>query len=550
MRRLAWAATVCSLLAAAQQSSLAADEPPAAGQALITTANDEQISGPLSKVEDGKLTLATEPPRVLDLADIDRIELGKQATTPSGDVIWIGQDNHDLVQVGGAPGGNGIQDLHLRATSLKPLALKQVMVVCRFPKQLRVWRLDTSQSPHWRLAVARDEVKPEADFYLEPTGDDSSGLSFDVTFTYADDSTSKSKVVATTHTSDQLKVNRSQEPGQPPTTNVQPTAASKAETFLIDAGRLRGDVVGLDAESLVLRTSWKTEIRLPLVRASGVWFGNVGPAGSRGDFDKQLAAPGAEDIVFLVAPDKTAAQISGSVAGLSDGKLNIRFEGADRSIKQDRVLGVVFAAHPKIAPPDGVSQTLVLKTGDTISGRWVGLKDDTVELEMPWQARVSVPLAELSEIRGRNGKVVYLSDLEPSAVEEVGYFGRVIHWRRNQGFDDKPPTVKGRQPANLVAMHSRCVLTYPLDQQFDKFKATLAFDDSAGGRGRVLCRVMVDGREVFSQPDVRADADPQTVDVSTAGGKQLTLEVDFGQGEDVGDRVLWTEPRLFRSEGK
>jgi hypothetical protein len=135
-------------------------------------------------------------------------------------------------------------------------------------------------------------------------------------------------------------------------------------------------------------------------------------------------------------------------------------------------------------------------------------------------------------------------------VQEVPYFGRVLHWRRNQGFDDGPPKLKGQPLAQSLGMHSRCLLTYALDEQYDKLKATLGFDDTGGGRGRVLCRVTVDGREAFVNNDVRADQDPLPVEVALSGAKQMTLEVDFGQGEDVGDRVLWAEPRLFHSEKK
>jgi hypothetical protein len=35
--------------------------------------------------------------------------------------------------------------------------------------------------------------------------------------------------------------------------------------------------------------------------------------------------------------------------------------------------------------------------------------------------------------------------------------------------------------------------------------------------------------------------------VPLAGAKQLALEVDFGPDQDVGDRILWVEPRLFRA---
>ncbi|MBI3839433.1 MAG: NPCBM/NEW2 domain-containing protein [Planctomycetia bacterium] len=522
---------------------------PAPLQAVVTTADDEQIGGAISGLADGKLSLSSEPPRSIDLSDVQRIEFGKQISVSSSsaaELVWIGQDNHDLVQVGGASGGNGIQDLHLHVNTLKPLAIKQIIAVCRFPNQLRVWRLDTSQSPHWRLAIARADLAAEAELYLEPASIDSFGLKFDLTATYGDGTTSKSSTTATTHTSDQLKVDRATQPGQTVAKTVAPAVAN-AEVFLADRGHVRGEVVEITPDLITLRTAWKAALRIPILQARGIWFAGAAPAETRADFDKQMSAPTGEDVAFLLGRDKAPAQIAGSVTGLSGGKLAFRFEGSDRSVNQDRLLGLVFAAHPKIPLPSTPFHLLMLNSGDSISGRWVALNDGTLEIETLWQSRFQVPSGEVAEIRSRNGRLTFLGDLDPISVDEVPYFGRVIHWARDQGFDDAPPKVKGKQPSRSIAMHSRSVLTYALDEQFEKFKATLGFDDSAGTRGRVLCRVTVDGRELFVQKDFRSDQDPLNVEVPLHGAKQMTLEVDFGEAEDIGDRVIWAEPRLFRA---
>jgi hypothetical protein len=52
---------------------------------------------------------------------------------------------------------------------------------------------------------------------------------------------------------------------------------------------------------------------------------------------------------------------------------------------------------------------------------------------------------------------------------------------------------------------------------------------------------------LFAEPDLRATGEPSAIDVSLTGVKQLALEIDFGEDEDIGDRVLWADARLFRS---
>lgn len=537
----------CLLLVAVARCLSAADTDSHGLQAVVTTVDEQQIGGRIVGVADGQLQLATEPPRTIPLEDVLRIEIGKAtASAETGDLKWIGQDNQDLVQVGGASGGNGIQDLHLRATNLKPLAIKQIIVACRFPKRVRVWRLDTSMSPHWRLAIARNELATEADLYLEPDAIDSFDQKFEVTYTYSDDSTAKASVTATTHTSDQLKVDKGQQPGTA-SVAAAPADPTKAEIYLADSGRLRGEIRQLTPEMLTLTTAWQSDAQVPLLKVRGLWFGQAGPAGAHSDFDKQLLAPTSEDVVFLVAPDKSAATVQGSVRGLSDGRLTVHFEGADRSVKQERLLGIVFAAQAKSPPVAGAYQVFRLLSGDVLAGHWRGLADGQLDIETLWQARVKLPADQLSEIRTRNGKLTYLSDLEPISVEETPYFGRLIGWRRDMGFGGQPAKIKGQPVARCLAVHSRSVLTFALDGQYEQFKTKLAFDDSAGTRGRVACRVLVDGREVFARPDFRSTEDAQAIDVPLAGAKQLVLEVDFGQDEDTGDRILWAEPRLFRA---
>jgi hypothetical protein len=40
------------------------------------------------------------------------------------------------------------------------------------------------------------------------------------------------------------------------------------------------------------------------------------------------------------------------------------------------------------------------------------------------------------------------------------------------------------------------------------------------------------------------------MDVDVSGVKTLSLEADFGRGQDVGDRVVWANPRLLRADAK
>ncbi len=78
-------------------------------------------------------------------------------------------------------------------------------------------------------------------------------------------------------------------------------------------------------------------------------------------------------------------------------------------------------------------------------------------------------------------------------------------------------------------------------------KPSVGFDDAAKGKGRVECRVFADGKELYANPDLKASGPPVPLKLTVAGAEQLRLVVDFGRGQDTGDRVIWANARLFRA---
>ncbi len=207
---------------------------------------------------------------------------------------------------------------------------------------------------------------------------------------------------------------------------------------------------------------------------------------------------------------------------------------------------VVFAAHPAAHAIHTAQQVVFLTNGDMLSGVWQSVADGKLALQLPWNTTWQIPLENINEIHTRNGNLVLLSDEQPVTVEQTPYFGRLLTYHKDESLDGAPLKMKGKTYTKGLAVHSRCVLSYALDGQFAKFKTTVGFDDAAGAHGSVACRVLSDGKELFAKPNLRSDQDPQPLDLSVAGAKLLTLEVDFGENEDVQDRVIWAEPRLYR----
>src|SRR5207244_9613781 len=117
---------------------------------------------------------------------------------------------------------------------------------------------------------------------------------------------------------------------------------------------------------------------------------------------------------------------------------------------------------------------------------------------------------------------------------------------RDVGLLGEPLRINGQTYERGVAVHSRSHLTYDLNGHYARFEAVLGFDDAARGKGRVDCRVLADGKELFARTDLRADEPAVVLSLPVAGAAQLRLEVDYGRDQDAGDRVIWAHARLFR----
>jgi NPCBM/NEW2 domain len=539
----------------------------------LTTIHDEKLRAELVAITDGKLLLKTEPPRAIPLDELDRVEfdkarassaliaLGKPVASPLAQLFgkaapraltakWLGQDNHDFAQPGPSEGGNGIQDIHIQLTGI-PSNRSVLQVVVEQAQSS--WRMDPSGTPNWRLIVQRKGGADTADLYAEPSQGDRNGGEFKITLAFDNGTTATTSVKATSSTNPELKVASGSAAAN--ATSDAPPANVDALAIVVHLeglGELSGRLEALGQESLRLSTATAGVVEVPLLATRGVWFQSAGGQGVSGGskakerFAARLNSPGDEDAALVRGEDQSVTEIAGQILQLKEQKLQFKYEGESRSINIARVVGLVFAAHAKSAPTDRPYQVFELVGGNRLSGSWTGFADGALEVQAAWGGELKIPAAKVASIVFRNGKLVYLSDLEPLSVEEVPYFDRAMPYQRDKNLLGEPLKLKGKEHRKGLAVHSRSVLNYALEGKYVQFKSLVGFDDSVPARGRVVCRVLADGKPIFSEADLRADAKPKSVELDVKGVRQLTLEIDFGEDENICDRVIWADARLYR----
>ena len=433
------------------------------------------------------------------------------------------------------PKPNGIRDLHFSLSGLRPAAIQQVMVQCQTDKGATSWRLDTSGSQDWPLTLSRAGLETWADLFLEPPAGDAFEKMFTITLTYADGQPGNAQVKATGHTDAKLAYDP--ESAEPPL---------NARIYLTGDEQLFGKLETITEEALALITPWGDKVDVPMARIVGVYLGMSDHKESPESFARRIKNRGDKDLLLARSKEADIVDLGGIIEGAKGGKLTFVYNDKSRTIPLKMVEGFILANRPAPKPPTEVRSTFTLGGGMAISGRWRGIEATVWKVETPWGQTLQLPAAEVRSVRFQGGQMTYLSDLEPSQVEETPYFGRKLPYRKDQSLTGGPLKLDGQVIEKGLAVHSRSALTYDIDRRYATFEALVGFDEASKKKGRVDCRVFADGKEIYANPDLRADAAPVRLSLPVAGAEQLKLVIDYGPDDDTGDRVIWAHARLYR----
>ncbi|HTJ00890.1 MAG TPA: NPCBM/NEW2 domain-containing protein [Dongiaceae bacterium] len=120
----------------------------------------------------------------------------------------------------------------------------------------------------------------------------------------------------------------------------------------------------------------------------------------------------------------------------------------------------------------------------------------------------------------------------------------------NRSVDNHDLTLAGKKYPNGLGTHASSQFILTLDGTGEKFSARVGVDDEVGkGKGGVVFQVIGDGKALFTSGELHSGDEPQDVDVSLAGIKQLVLAVDGGA--DIGyDHADWANAVITMDSGK
>jgi hypothetical protein len=249
----------------------------------------------------------------------------------------------------------------------------------------------------------------------------------------------------------------------------------------------------------------------------------------------------AGDLV-VVRRDEALDYLEGVLRDVDADTCHFELDGEVIAVKRAKVEGLVYA-HPKERELPAAVGKLALVDGSRLLIHKLNLADGKLSVSTPLGAAVEMPLDQVARFDFSSGKLAYLSDLEPDAVEFTPFIRfqqppagllEFYRYRRDVGFENTPLRMDGKVHKKGLALASRTTLVYKLTDDYRLFRATAGIDDSTRETGSVRLAIKGDGK-VLWESEVRGTEPPHKLELPVDGVKRLEILVDYGENLDVGD---------------
>jgi hypothetical protein len=330
-----------------------------------------------------------------------------------------------------------------------------------------------------------------------------------------------------------------------------PPATDGAMTLLLhDGSRLVGRVGGGDEEQLSFELTSGGTLAFPLDSVRALF---AGPRHGELDVDR-FAVGGAGDSLHRRA-ESGGDYTRGTVVSVDAAGVRFEYSLGTSHFPWSDLEALLLEQQVDPAPPSGNVVEVDLEPDGKLVSELVRITaSDVVVKRGDAGGELVLPLASVAALRFRGEGWSWLADLKPSAVKQTPYLGGsddfLFPWRRDRTVTGHPLRVHERRYGSGLGCHARCELSFPIPAGSRLFLADAGLSDEVLAlpeRGAAEFRVLVDGVERWRSVLARGGDDAQRTGLlDVAGGKVVTLVVDFGTGEDVADRAVWGSPLLLR----
>jgi hypothetical protein len=237
-----------------------------------------------------------------------------------------------------------------------------------------------------------------------------------------------------------------------------------------------------------------------------------------------------------------------------------KYEG----VKYDwnRIRGIV-CYRPRYKPFDKLMGIFTLRDGTILSGVLTSWGEGKLKLEHTAlkgrratdKVEIALEEANLISISMKNGKYIYLSDMEFAETPkerpfylpaDFNYDEYLFKIRRDQAQGGGAISMRGKVYPKGLGVHAISSVTFDLNRGYKRFLCDIGVDDSAGELASVEFKVYVDGKLVYESGVLLRSSPVKTLDIDVLNARQIKLEVLAADNADIQDRANWANAKLVR----
>jgi len=247
--------------------------------------------------------------------------------------------------------------------------------------------------------------------------------------------------------------------------------------------------------------------------------------------------------LLVVQKENVLDFIDGVVGSISDDKIQF-FTGDDEvSVNRKRVFGIIYFRQPSIPASPFCSIRL---TGDgLLHASSISFSGNEFEATLECGAQAIFSQQAIANLDFSQGKVRYLSDLEPRNIEYTPFFDTIWKYRKDKHRDGGPLRLAGKEYSRGLYIHSKTLLQYRIKNEYRNFRAIMGIDDSVPNMGFVYVEIKGNGRTLYSG-NVRSSDRPIELNLDVRGVRDLDILVDFGDNLEICDHLDLCEARLIK----
>ena len=293
---------------------------------------------------------------------------------------------------------------------------------------------------------------------------------------------------------------------------------------LNDGSTWFGEITGGDEQQLVLQHATVGPQTIPIDAVASVV--------RREDRTRRLPAASDEDVLLLANGDTVRGTMSGATQdglALSVGAASRRFTWKD--------VRELSLAQTRPSRLEGISAIVFLNDGSRFRAISLNWRDGTFDLAPAGGKPLAVRPGLIAAIEIAGGRRTWLGDIKPARYQSTPFFSKTWPLRVDENVMGGPLTIGGRVYRHGLGLHAACTASWELGGKYQRFRALVGIDDSAGSAADADVLVSLDGRVVVEHRHLVTNAPTKSIDIDATGAKELVIEVGFGRGGHVQDRI-------------